>query len=138
MCAIFSLSTHLVTIFRTLGYMSISGCSYTYDLIDHELFMKEVTINGGEKDSDAIVARTSSYANWNTSTTLDRNLSKPAPIAGLHPTNQVPIIVREYRVFALAQRSESTTSLANQDNGKMAAPAPKEEASDSYCLFGVN
>ena len=39
-----------------------------YDLIDIELFLEEITLNGGEKDSEAIAARTSSHANWNTST----------------------------------------------------------------------
>ena len=46
---------------------------HLYDLIDHELFLEEITINGGEKGSEAIAARISSPANLNTSTTLDRN-----------------------------------------------------------------
>ena len=66
-----------------------------YDLIDHELFMEEITINGGEKGSDAIKARTSSHANWNTSTTVDRTLSKPASVVDLHSNNQTPIFMGE-------------------------------------------
>ena len=107
------------------------------DLIDHELFMGEITINGGGKGSNAIEARTSSNANWNTSTTLDRNRSKHAPVLDLHPTNQTPIIIGEpIKVFALTQRSESAASSINQDNGKMPAPASKEGTSDPYKTDG--
>ena len=65
-----------------------------YDLIGHELNMEEITINGGEKGSDAIEARTSSHANWNTFATLDRNLSKPASVVDLRSTNQTLIFMR--------------------------------------------
>ena len=92
-----------------------------YDLRDHELFLEEIAFNGGEKGSEAITARTSSRANWNTSTTLDRNLSKPASVADPHSANQVPAIAREeIKVFALTRRSEFVASSINRDDGKTA------------------
>ena len=121
MFAICSLSTHLVNIcIPDLGLL-VDQWLQLYDLRDHELFLEEIAFNGGEKGSEAITARTSSRANWNTSTTLDRNLSKPASVADPHSANQVPAIAREeIKVFALTRRSEFVASSINRDDGKTA------------------
>ena len=112
-----------------------------YDLIDNKSILEEMTMNGGEKGSNAIDARTSSRTNLNASTNastfFDRSISKAASVADIHSANLIPAVTDEpIMVFALTQRAESAASLINRDDGKTAAPAPKEEESDPYKTNG--
>ena len=50
---------------------------------------------------------------------------------GTHP-RVLAIVGEAIKVFALTRRSESAASSINRDNGKTAAPVPKEEAQDHY------
>ena len=106
-----------------------------YDIIDQESFIEEITMNGGEKGSNAIRARTSIHTDRNISTTLNSNLSKPASVWDLHSSghSQVTVISGEpIAVFASTRRTESAASTTNQDNEKTAAPVQKEKVKNPY------
>ena len=112
-----------------------------YDLIDQESFIEEITMNGGEQGSNVICARTSIHTDWNISTTLNRNLSKPASVADLHSSGQSQVTVisgEPIAVFALTQRTEtkSAASTTTQDNEKTAAPVQKEKVKNPYKTEG--
>ena len=87
-----------------------------YDIIDQELFIEEITMNGEDKGSNAIRACTSIHTDWNISTTLNSNVSKPASVVDLHSSgqSQVTVILGEpIAVFSLTRRTESAASTAN-------------------------
>ena len=116
----------------------------SYDLIDQESSIEEITMNGGEKGSNAIRARasihtdwnisttsrtsihtdwnisttsrTSIHTDWNISTTLNSNPSKPVSIADLHSSGQSQVTVISGEPIAVFALTQRTESAASTIN----------------------